>query len=48
MVLLGAALNFFRITYLDAIPSDRLPADAAAVIFDQLVEFIRLNLGPCS
>ncbi len=44
MVLLGAALNFFRIAYLDAIPSDRLPADAAAVIFDQLVEFIRLNL----
>ena len=44
MVLLGAALNLFRITYLDAIPSDRLPADAAAVIFDQLVEFIRLNL----
>jgi hypothetical protein len=44
MVLLGAALNLFRITYLDAIPSDRLPADAAAVIFDQLVQFIRLNL----
>ena len=44
MVLLGAALNFFRIAYLDAIPSDRLPADAAGVIFDQLVEFIRLNL----
>ncbi|MGH3306416.1 MAG: hypothetical protein ACRDOX_01900 [Nocardioides sp.] len=44
MVLLGAALNFFRIAYLDAVPSDRLPADAAAVIFDQLVEFIRLNL----
>jgi hypothetical protein len=44
MVALGAALNFFRIVYLDAVPSDRLPADAAAVIFDQLVEFIRLNL----
>jgi len=44
MVLLGAGLNLFRIAYLDAIPSDRLPADAAAVIFDQLVEFIRLNL----
>jgi hypothetical protein len=44
MVLLGAALNLFRIAYLDAVPSDRLPADAAAVIFDQLVEFIRLNL----
>jgi hypothetical protein len=44
MVLLGVALNLFRIAYLDAVPSDRLPADAAAVIFDQLVEFIRLNL----
>lgn len=44
MLVLGAALNLFRIVYLDAVPSDRLPADAAAVIFDQIVEFIRLNL----
>jgi hypothetical protein len=44
MLVLGAALNLFRIAYLDAVPSDRLPADAAGVIFDQLVEFIRLNL----
>ena len=44
MLVLGAALNLFRIAYLDAVPSDRLPADAAAVIFDQIVEFIRLNL----
>ena len=44
MLVLGAALNFFRIVYLDAVPSDRLPADAAAVIFDQIVQFIRLNL----
>jgi hypothetical protein len=44
MLALGAALNFFRIVYLDAVPSDRLPADAAAVIFDQIVQFIRLNL----
>ena len=44
MVLLGAALNLFRIAYLDALPSDRLPPDAAAVIFDQIVQFIRLNL----
>jgi hypothetical protein len=44
MLALGAALNLFRIAYLDAVPSDRLPADAAAVIFDQIVEFIRLNL----
>jgi hypothetical protein len=44
MVLLGTGLNLFRIAYLDAVPSDRLPADAAAVIFDQIVQFIRLNL----
>jgi hypothetical protein len=44
MLALGAALNLFRIAYLDAVPSDRLPADAAAVIFDQIVQFIRLNL----
>ena len=44
MVLLGAGLNLFRIAYLDAVPTDRLPADAAAVIFDQIVGFIRLNL----
>jgi hypothetical protein len=44
MLLLGLALNVFRIVYLDAIPSDQLPADAAAAIYDQLVSFIRLNL----
>ena len=44
MVLLGVALNLFRTAYLGAVPSDRLPADAAAVIFDQIVSFIRLNL----
>lgn len=44
MLALGAALNLFRIVYLDAVPSDRIPADAAAVIFDQIVQFIRLNL----
>jgi hypothetical protein len=44
MLALGAALNLFRIAYLDAVPSDAIPADAAAVIFDQIVNFIRLNL----
>jgi len=44
MLLLGLALNAFRVVYLDAVPSDRLPADAAAAIYDQLVWFIRLNL----
>ncbi len=44
MVLLGAALNGFRAVYLDAVPADELPTDAAAAVYDALVEFIRLNL----
>jgi hypothetical protein len=44
MVLLGVLLNAFRVVYLDAVPPDRLPPDAAAAIYDQLVGFIRLNL----
>jgi hypothetical protein len=44
MVLLGGALNLFRIVYLDAVPTDQLPTDAAGVIYDTLVRFIRTNL----
>ena len=44
MVLLGLVLNLVRPIYLDAVPSDVLPADAAAVIYDQLVQFIRTSL----
>jgi hypothetical protein len=44
MLLLGVALNAFRAIYLDAVPQDQLPADAAAAIYDTLVNFIRLNL----
>jgi hypothetical protein len=44
MLLLGAALNAARVVYLDAVPTDQLPADAAAAIYDRLVWFIRLNL----
>jgi hypothetical protein len=44
MVLLGAMLNGFRIVYLDSIPADQLPQDAAASIYDTFVGFIRLNL----
>ena len=44
MLLLGATLNAFRPIYLDAIPADQLPQDAAATIYDTLVQFIRLNL----
>ena len=44
MVLLGIVLNLLRPVYLDAIPSDVLPADAAAAVYDQLVSFIRTSL----
>jgi hypothetical protein len=44
MLLLGAALNIFRPIYLDAIPPDQLPTNAAASIYDQVVSFIRFNL----
>lgn len=44
MLALGVALNAFRIIYLDAVPADQLPADAAASLYDTLVWFIRLNL----
>ncbi|MDH2416011.1 hypothetical protein [Nocardioides sp. CER19] len=44
MLLLGVALNAFRSVYLDAVPADQLPADAAGAIYDQLAWFIRLNL----
>jgi hypothetical protein len=44
MLLLGLALNAFRVVYLDAVPSDQLPADAAGAIYDQVVSFIRFSL----
>ncbi len=44
MVLLGLALNVLRPLYLDAVPPDILPGDAAAAIYDQLVSFIRTSL----
>ena len=40
MVLLRAGLSLFRTSYLAAIPSGRLPADAAGAIYDTLVRFI--------
>ena len=43
MLLLGVALNAFRVVYLDAIPTD-LSTTAAAAVYDNLVWFIRLNL----
>jgi hypothetical protein len=44
MLLLGVGLNAARAVYLDAVPADQLPPEAAASIYDTLVEFIRLNL----
>ena len=44
MLALGLGLNTFRIVYLDSVPTDRLPTDAAAAIYDRLVWFIRVNL----
>jgi hypothetical protein len=43
MLLLGVALNAFRVVYLQAIPSD-LSQPAAAAVYDNMVWFIRLNL----
>jgi hypothetical protein len=44
MVVLGGVLNAFRVVYLDAVPPDRLPADAAAAVYDTFSAFIRVNL----
>ncbi|HEX4688560.1 MAG TPA: hypothetical protein VH228_17400 [Nocardioides sp.] len=44
MLVLGLLLNAFRVIYLDAIPADQLPPDAAAAIYDQVVSFVRLAL----
>jgi hypothetical protein len=44
MLLLGAALNLARPIYLDAVPADSIPHDAAGVVYDTLVGFIRLAL----
>jgi hypothetical protein len=44
MVVLGAGLLIFRGIYLGSVPSSVLPSDAAAVMFDTLVRFIRQAL----
>jgi hypothetical protein len=44
MLLLGIALNAFRVVYLDAVPPDQLSPGAAAAVYDTLAHFIRLNL----
>lgn len=44
MLVLGALLLIFRTVYLNSVPNSRLPADAAAALFDTLVRFIRAGL----
>ena len=44
MLLLGAALAVVRPLYLDAVPANVLPHDAAGAVFDTLVRFLRSAL----
>jgi hypothetical protein len=44
MVLLALGLVIFRSIYLDAVPASVLPQDAAAVLYDTIVRFLRLGL----
>ena len=41
MLVLGAELDIFRTVYLNSVPSSVLSSDAAAVLFDTFVRFIR-------
>jgi hypothetical protein len=44
MLGLGLSLAVFRTIYLDAVPAAVLPHDAAAVLYDTIVRFLRLGL----
>lgn len=44
MFVLAAGLLVFRGIYLNSVPNSKLPADAAAALFDTLVRFIRAGL----
>jgi hypothetical protein len=44
MFLLALTLAVFRSIYLDAVPASLLPHDAAAVLYDTLVRFLRAGL----
>jgi hypothetical protein len=44
MLVLAAGLLIFRSIYLSSVPSNVLPSDAAAVLFDTLVRFIKEGL----
>jgi hypothetical protein len=44
MVVLALALAIFRSVYLNAVPAEVLPHDAAAVLYDTVVRFLRAGL----
>jgi hypothetical protein len=44
MLLLALGLTVFRSIYLDAVPAEVLPHDAAAVLYDTIVRFLRAGL----
>jgi hypothetical protein len=44
MLVLGIALTVFRQVYLDSVPADVLPHDAAASLYDTLIRFMRASL----
>jgi hypothetical protein len=44
MLVLGAALTIARALYLNAVPADALPPDAAGAVFDTLIRFLRQAL----
>jgi len=44
MLFLGIALQIVRVIYLNSVPSNVLPADAAGVLFDTLIRFLRQGL----
>jgi hypothetical protein len=44
MLVLGAGLQIFRGIYLNSVPSNVLPSDAAAAMFDTFVRFIKEGL----
>jgi hypothetical protein len=44
MVVLALGLAVFRSIYLDAVPASVLPHDAAAVLYDTIIRFLRLGL----
>ena len=44
MLFLGVALQIVRVIYLNSVPTTTLPPDAAGVLFDTLVRFLRQGL----